>query len=183
MPSTSNSPGAVAVSSEALALAHDLCLDEPVIVLTCARAGSTLLRFLLDAHPELACPPETNLPRTVSHHAASWRLLNGSDQLPQEAIAAIRAPLDGMFRQYLSKRGRQRWCDKSLGTAETAAAFLDLYPDAQFICLYRHCMDVVASGIEACPQLLHITGQITRRRFLILRRITLPVVTACIMRT
>src|SRR6202035_2611623 len=33
----------------------------PVFVLCMGRSGSTLLRFLLDAHPELACPPETSL--------------------------------------------------------------------------------------------------------------------------
>jgi hypothetical protein len=35
---------------------------DPVFVLCNGRSGSTLLRFLLDAHPDLACPPETNLP-------------------------------------------------------------------------------------------------------------------------
>jgi hypothetical protein len=34
---------------------------DPLFVLCMARSGSTLLRFLLDAHPDLACPPETNL--------------------------------------------------------------------------------------------------------------------------
>jgi sulfotransferase family protein len=37
-------------------------LQDPVFVLCMGRSGSTLLRFLLDAHPELACPPETSLP-------------------------------------------------------------------------------------------------------------------------
>jgi len=35
---------------------------DPVFVLCNVRSGSTLLRFGLDAHPDLACPPETNLP-------------------------------------------------------------------------------------------------------------------------
>jgi hypothetical protein len=26
-----------------------------------------------------------------------------------------------------------------------------IYPEARFLCLYRHPMDVIASGIEACP--------------------------------
>ena len=38
---------------------------DPVFVLCMGRSGSTLLRFLLDAHPELACPPETMLPCAV----------------------------------------------------------------------------------------------------------------------
>ncbi|HEV2373906.1 MAG TPA: sulfotransferase [Streptosporangiaceae bacterium] len=126
-------------------------LDEPVIILACARTGSTLLRFILDSHPELACPPETNLAKTVSHHLATWKMLNRCEQLPTVATSAIRAPVDRMLAEYLSTRGRLRWCDKSLGTAEVAAAFLEVYPQAQFICLYRHCMDMIASGIEACP--------------------------------
>lgn len=31
----------------------------PVFVLGCYRSGTTLLRYLLDAHPSLACPPES----------------------------------------------------------------------------------------------------------------------------
>src|SRR6516162_5977967 len=36
---------------------------DPVFVLCNGRSGPTLLRFVLDAHPDLACPPETNLSR------------------------------------------------------------------------------------------------------------------------
>lgn len=39
----------------------DLARQAPVIVLTIARSGSTLLRFILDSHPEPACRPETSL--------------------------------------------------------------------------------------------------------------------------
>ena len=38
---------------------------DPVFVLCGGRTGSTLLRFLLDAHPDLACPPETNVPGSI----------------------------------------------------------------------------------------------------------------------
>jgi Sulfotransferase family len=46
---------------------------------------------------------------------------------------------------------RQRHCDKSLGAAQHAGLLLKIWPDARFICLYRHPMDVIASGIEASP--------------------------------
>jgi hypothetical protein len=35
---------------------------DPVFVLCVGRSGSTLPRLLLDTHPDLAWPPETNIP-------------------------------------------------------------------------------------------------------------------------
>ena len=68
-----------------------------------------MLRFLLDAHPELACPPETNLPGLCVQLATVWSLIEGAPLLAR------------------------------------------VYPQARFVCMYRHPMDVIASGVEACP--------------------------------
>ena len=135
--------------------------NDPVFVLCCGRSGSTLLRFLLDAHPDLACPPETNMAAMCAHLASVWSLLAGApiaveahDEppiIPGPAIAGIRRTLDMMVGPYLAGRGKKRYCDKSLGAAEHADLLLRLFPGAKFICLYRHPMDVIASGIEACP--------------------------------
>ena len=57
----------------------------PVFVLCHGRSGSTLLRFLLDAHPQLACPPETNLPAMAAQLATVWSLIEGA---PLSASAA-----------------------------------------------------------------------------------------------
>src|SRR5215472_16946121 len=134
---------------------------DPVFVLCNGRSGSTLLRFLLDAHPDLACPPETNLPGLCVQLATVWSLIEGAplsanrgDEppiIPDAAIAGIRATLDRMVGSYLERRGKKRYCDKSLGTARFAELLLRVYPDARFLCLYRHPMDVIASGVEACP--------------------------------
>jgi hypothetical protein len=133
----------------------------PVFVLCNARSGSTLLRFLLDAHPELACPPETNMPAIAGQLATVWSLIEGAPlssergdeppMIPDRAIAGVRRAMDEMMASYLSRRGKQRYCDKSLGTARYAELLLRVYPEAKFLCLYRHPMDVIASGIEACP--------------------------------
>jgi hypothetical protein len=132
-----------------------------VFVLCNSRSGSTLLRFLLDAHPELACPPETNLPAMAGQLARVWSLIEGEpvpvrddDELPEipdAAAAGVRRALDEITGAYLARRQKTRYCDKSLGTARLAALMLRIYPDAKFLCLYRHPMDVIASGIEACP--------------------------------
>ncbi len=132
-----------------------------MFVLCNGRSGSTLLRFLLDAHSDLACPPETNLPVMVGQLATVWSLIEGAplsaergDEppvIPDAAITGIRRTMDEMTGSYLARRGKRRYCDKSLGTARFAELLLRVYPEAKFLCLYRHPMDVIASGIEACP--------------------------------
>ena len=71
--------------------------------------------------------------------------------IPDAAIAGVRRTMDEMTGSYLARRGKKRYCDKSLGTARFAELLLRVYPEAKFLCLYRHPMDVIASGIEACP--------------------------------
>jgi hypothetical protein len=138
--------------------------DDPVFVLCAGRSGSTLLRFLLDAHPDLACPPETRLPWLARQLATAWTVIEDAGPTGQSANgdsadAAISAPvaaglrrsLDPMMTSYLQRRGKRRYCDKSLGAAQHAGLLVRIWPDARFVCLYRHPMDVIASGIEASP--------------------------------
>ncbi len=140
---------------------EDHAFADPVFVLCNGRSGSTLLRFMLDAHPEIACPPETNLPALCAQLATVWSLIEGAplsanrgDEppvIPDTAIAGIRQTMDRMVGSYLARRDKRRYCDKSLGTARYAELLLRVYPEARFLCLYRHPMDVIASGMEACP--------------------------------
>jgi protein-tyrosine sulfotransferase len=61
-----------------------------------------------------------------------------------------------MTAPYLKRRGKRRYCDKSLGSAPHAELLTRIYPDTRFICLYRHPMDVMSSGLEACPWGLNV---------------------------
>jgi len=134
---------------------------EPVFVLCMGRSGSTLLRFFLDAHPGLACPPETNLPAMCGQLAIVWSLIEGAPLsenrgdtppvVPPGAIAGIRDTMDRMTGAYLARRDRKRFADKSLGSARYADLLVQVYPEARFLCLYRYPMDVIASGLDASP--------------------------------
>ena len=136
-------------------------MEHPVFVLCGARSGSTLLRFILDAHPDLACPPETNIPGLCAQLATVWSLIEGAPlsqerdaeppAIPDAAITGVRRTVDLMIGSYLTRRGGKRYCDKSLSTARFTSLLLRVYPEAKFLCLYRHPMDMIASGIEACP--------------------------------
>jgi hypothetical protein len=134
---------------------------DPVFVLCMARSGSTLLRFVLDAHPDLACPPETSLPALCGQLAVVWSLIEGAPlsevrgdvppAVPDPAVAGIRHMVDLMTGSYLGRRGKRRFCDKSLGSARFADLLVRAWPGARFLCLYRHPMDVIRSGLDACP--------------------------------
>ena len=89
-----------------------------------------------------------------------WSLLEGAPlstsagaapALPGPALTGIRQTANLMVRSYLGRRGKAWYCDKSLGTVRHAELLRQVFPGAKFICLYRHPMDVIASGIEACP--------------------------------
>jgi hypothetical protein len=142
-------------------MSHRVCRD-PVFILTASRSGSTLLRFILDTHPDFACPPETMITAACVSLLRSWdilenagsgqqRVVTGPAQLPGEAMATVRDTVDQLYGRYLARRGKPRWCDKSLDSLYSPDLLATLYPEARFICLYRHCMDVIASGIEVCP--------------------------------
>jgi sulfotransferase family protein len=134
----------------------------PVFILCEARTGSTLLRLLLDCHPQLTCPAETNIPALCNNMVPIWSLVTGNpvpipnmpfnfSELPKEVTEGLRKSMDLIISTHLERSGKSRWCDKSLGSARYAELLLQLYPEAKFLCLYRFPMDVIASAIEACP--------------------------------
>lgn len=134
----------------------------PTFILTASRSGSTLLRFILDSHPDLACPPETMVGSTcVSMIRLVYSLekfgaierfdISAPPEISTEGVKAIREFLDNAYFRYLGQRGKSRWCDKSLDTYQCPDLILKIYPEARFICLVRHCMDVIASGVRNCP--------------------------------
>jgi hypothetical protein len=135
---------------------------EPVYIVCNARSGSTLLRYLLDAHPDIACPAETKVTiaaRTVlSVHNdlagnPTTELLVKKHGLPQptaDSVAAARGVVAGLISEYLARNGKKVWCDKSLDTVHALDTIRRVFPRARFICLHRHAMDVVASLLESC---------------------------------
>jgi protein-tyrosine sulfotransferase len=142
--------------------APDAAARPPVFILTAARSGSTLLRFILDTHPDLACPPETDVGVACGYLAHAWEVIGRAmasrsghepapGSLPAEALPAVRAAADALLGTYLGSTGKRQVCDKSLSTIYYADLMAEIYPQARFICLYRHCMDVITSYVAAMP--------------------------------
>jgi hypothetical protein len=130
---------------------------QPIFVLSAARSGSTLLSRALDAHPDVACPMETNLASTLAaleftanavasgdHGQASARYSEAFHELSQKIA-------NETLGAYALEAGKSRWADKSLPSLDHAELLAQLFHDARFICLYRHPIDTIASLLEATP--------------------------------
>jgi protein-tyrosine sulfotransferase len=120
--------------------------NSPIFIVCGARTGSTLLRWLVDAHPDIACPAETDLVELLQAELHTARALGSPDPLEH-----ARANVDSLMAAYLHRNAISRWCDKSLSNVDHLELLASAWPEARFLLLHRHCMDFVLSGLEAQP--------------------------------
>jgi len=128
-------------------------------IVTAARSGSTLLRYLLDSHPDITCPPEFNLSALLQHVVEAWRQVDGALGEPGADGEAgsftagerrrARRVVDEIMIHCAESADASVFCDKSLTTVDHLATVTQCYPDASYIFLYRYPLDVIASGMEA----------------------------------
>jgi hypothetical protein len=130
------------------------------------RSGTTLLRMMLDAHPELAIPPETHF---VPDLIKTARAGEGADAMlaamtsnrtwddfgmdaaamrarleavdPGDGAAAVRA----FFTAYAEGQGKPRWGDKTPAYMLSIQRIGRTLPEARFIHLIRDGRDVALS--------------------------------------
>lgn len=125
----------------------------PVFVLCAARTGSTLLRSVLDAHPDFCCPPELHLGWLADSLAWVYKYTGpetqpGNEDYTKASERNIRNLIDGIMSDYSSRMKKPTWCEKSVFTIDGVRLIDKLFPEARYICLYRNCLDQVASAIN-----------------------------------
>ena len=130
---------------------------EGIIVLGAPRSGTTLLRRLLDAHPNIACPGETNVFRGCGRFLRSDRLADGvtvgvvdglgySGFSREEVLSRLREFAFSFHRDYARKQGKPRWASKSALDTFYIDELEALCGDhAAFVCIQRHGLDVAVS--------------------------------------
>jgi protein-tyrosine sulfotransferase len=128
--------------------------DRPILVLSCARSGSTLLRWILDTHPDIYAPGEVNLGRLANDLYLSLASLSGKQVFPRtrdpQVFSEIRSIVSGLLDSRTHARGKKVWCEKSPPNVDHRELLSLLYPEARFVCLHRHPLDVMHSCLEAC---------------------------------
>jgi protein-tyrosine sulfotransferase len=130
----------------------------PILILSCYRSGSTLLRFIVDTHPEIYSPPEVFLGQAayfLAHFALSLRGLRekkmeGLTTLAPDVLAWIRSNLEGEMRAAAARKGKRLWCEKTPSNLvpDRLGILRQVFPDARYLCLYRHPLDVAQSMIK-----------------------------------
>jgi Sulfotransferase family len=135
------------------------------------RSGTTLVRLLLDAHPDLAIPPETGFldsplvrmaSRSRSRSLFAWSIKNFPWNAPlwpdfevepshlQSELNSLRrldlkAGLEAFYRSYSATQGKSRWGDKTPGYTGRLGEILKVFPEAKIVHVVRDGRDVAAS--------------------------------------
>ncbi len=132
-----------------------------LFVVSAARSGSTLLRYLIDSHPEITAPAEMNLSAYLQHTVSMWMRVeeargelvapaDGQQVEPSdEACRRARKALDTMVRDMVTDDRVSVFCDKSLTSVDQLGLLARCYPDGLFVLLHRYPLDMISSGIEA----------------------------------
>ena len=135
---------------------------EGVVILGAPRSGTTLLRRLIDAHPSIACPGETNVFASCGRFLRSERIAEGVgigvlDGLGyagfprSEVLTRLREFAFSFHRDYAKQQGKRRWGSKTAVDAFYLEEIEQLCGEhAHFICLQRHGLDVACSIEELC---------------------------------
>ena len=128
----------------------------PIFILSSPRSGSTLLRCIVDTHPDICSPPQLDLGALCDrlYHAAFYSIgqLAGSEHEKQQlAITETRQVANGLMTRYMSAKGKKQWCEKTTENSDHLPIIEKIFPDARYICLYRNCLDVAHSCIRFNP--------------------------------
>jgi hypothetical protein len=119
-------------------------LTAPVIVLSPARAGSTLLRMILDSHSALYAPPELPLAQLAVQAETAW-IRASLEELQLTAQEVTYLLWDRVVADALSRSGKPTVVLKTPSNVLVWRQIAQCWPDARFIFLLRHPASAVAS--------------------------------------
>jgi hypothetical protein len=76
-------------------------------------------------------------------------ILTLAEEQRQDHFSRVRGILEPLLDDYCRKKGKRRWCEKTPMNLEYVGCLAAVFPEAQYICLYRHGLDTIYSMNEA----------------------------------
>lgn len=127
----------------------------PAFILSCERSGSTLLRYVVDTHPDVCSPGQLYLGQLCAYldrtiHLSLGQVYPTADEAERRRYVSgeVARILSDLMRSYTKAKGKRMWCEKTTTNLQYLEFLTAVFPDARYVCLYRNCMDVVYSSIE-----------------------------------
>jgi protein-tyrosine sulfotransferase len=121
----------------------------PAFVIGSYRSGTTLLRYIIDAHPRLACPPESKfisgLNAFIDYPQAREALVSlGLDK--EDIRYVIQQLVDSLFSSYAASVGKPRWVDKTPNYYRLLPLIDDIFDRrVLYVFIVRHPLDTIES--------------------------------------
>ncbi len=128
-------------------------MDSPVILMSYAYSGAQLVQESLAAGTELACTTGTGIVPMCFLAAESWQRVEGRQGQAMSHLAAttVRSLVSVQVTVILAAAGRKRWCELAMVDQNAAQRFLQVVPEAVFVCVHRSCEDVIRAGVASSP--------------------------------
>jgi hypothetical protein len=133
------------------------------------RSGTTLLRLMLDAHPQVAVPPETHfIPDVIKacdrgegpdavvevlRSSRRWGDMGIPDEAMRSAFHAVgrfdaTSACRAIYLTYAADKGKARWGDKTPKYSLAMGEIEDALPEARFVHLIRDARAVALSRVK-----------------------------------
>ena len=122
----------------------------PIFLGGAGRSGTTLLRVILDSHPNIACGPELKVSPVIAQmwYEFQTKYINIVKEyfITQDDINRIFAQIITSFlEKYLNKTGKNRIAEKTPNNIRIFKYLHEMFPDSPLIHVIRDGRDVVAS--------------------------------------
>ncbi len=135
-----------------------------IVILGAPRSGTTLLRRLIDAHPNIACGGETFLLKAAAQFIQGDAIVDGIDYGVVGGLRSAGIDEEELYRglrelcfAFLAKvaedQGKPRWATKTAVDSFYVENIDRVFGrDVLFICVIRHGGDVVCSTQDLCDE-------------------------------
>ena len=139
--------------------------DTPVIIGGCARSGTTLIRVMLDSHPNIYCGPESGLLYFKTLTSKRVRRLSQVFEIEEEDVRLLVKKSDS-FKRFIEeffttlreRVGKTRWSDKTPQNVLNIERIFEIFPKSRFVHMIRDGRDVACS-LRTFPRYKIVDGE------------------------